>query len=150
MAYENLIHPWDGCKGYKVYHKKEGRYMMCIIKPNGDRTTTSYARYKMSVHLKRFLLETEHVDHKDEDKTNDNILNLQILTQAQNNQKHVLESNKSTKMIELICPVCGTYFERTPQRVRFKINQGKEPTCSRTCGAIWGHQNKQDFDKERQ
>jgi len=122
MACEKLEYPWDGCKGYKVYHKKEGRYMLCIIHPDGSRTTTSYARYLMSVYLKRFLLESEHVDHKDEDKTNDSISNLQILSQVENNIKHVVSANKSSKLIELKCPVCGTDFHQfclTLQREAF-------------------------------
>jgi len=129
-----LEHPWDGCKGYIVFHKKEKRNMLCIIFPDKSRTTTSYARYLMSVKLGRKLDINEQVDHIDEDKTNDDINNLQILSNYDNVQKHLDIKNKRSVMIQLTCPICKITFERSPQRVNFKLKQGKQPTCGKYCG----------------
>ena len=137
MAFE-LEYPWEGCKGYIVFHKKEQRNMLIVIRGDGTRTTTPYARYLMSVKVGRLLTKDEQVDHIDEDKTNDDIDNLQILSNYDNVQKHFDIKNKRSVMIELTCPVCNTTFKRSPQRVNFKLKQGKKPTCSRTCGYVWG------------
>lgn len=140
MAYEKLEFPWENCKGYKIFHKGEGRMMMNIIFPNGDRTTTSYSRYLVSVREGRILESHEHVDHIDENKLNDNLDNLQIVTQKFNNQKHIECKGKKTKDIELVCPICGNVFYRPPRNVNTKIKRGHVPTCSRRCGGILSHQ----------
>ena len=49
--------------------------------------TVLWARYKLEKKLGRPLRKNETVDHKDEDKTNDRITNLQILTRAENARK---------------------------------------------------------------
>lgn len=81
--------PYDDYWLYIVYHSSENRRMANLILQSDitKRKTVSYARYLMSVHLKRFLTSQEEVDHVDNDKTNDNITNLQILTKEQNREK---------------------------------------------------------------
>ena len=61
----------------------------------------------MSVTLKRYLTNQEHVDHIDNDKTNDSISNLQILTPKENNQKSFL---KGETLLDFICPICKKEF----------------------------------------
>jgi hypothetical protein len=129
-------YPYNEYKLYKVFHQKEQRWYAQLVKTNGERTTVSYARYLMSVKLKRFLTDKEEVDHKDDNKQNDDINNLQLLTKKENNEK----SQKDVTFIDLICPVCGKEFKRTTQRVLFKLQHGKQPCCSRSCGGIYSHQ----------
>jgi hypothetical protein len=74
-------------RGYVIFSKSEGRRNVVLYNSPTDKTTTPLARYKMAVHLGRFLLASEHVDHKDNNKRNDDITNLQILSQKKNNQK---------------------------------------------------------------
>lgn len=76
----------DYDKGYLVTNSKNRKFVILYNSAN-DRTTIPYARYLMSVKLKRYLKDDEHVDHIDNDKTNDDINNLQILSQTENNQK---------------------------------------------------------------
>ena len=66
---------------------KDNRRTVILYNSHSDRSSTQYARYLMAVKLGRFLEEHDHIDHKDDDKTNDHIDNLQILTLAQNNIK---------------------------------------------------------------
>lgn len=61
--------------------------MVCLFNSKKERTTISYARYLMSVKLNRFLDRNEEVDHIDNDKTNDSIENLQILSSKENKEK---------------------------------------------------------------
>lgn len=69
--------------GYVVVNP-ENRRNLILVDNFGRLTTVSYARYLMAVKLGRFLTVDEFVDHKDEDKTNDTLRNLQILTRAEN------------------------------------------------------------------
>lgn len=83
------LYPYHEYKLYRIFHKKEGRWYAQLVKPGTtgsktERTTMSYARYEMSVKLKRKLLKHEHVDHKDENKVNDHPDNLQILSSLEN------------------------------------------------------------------
>lgn len=58
----------------------DGRKRVDLVNSASNRTTTSYARYLISVVNGRYLTEDEEVDHIDNDCTNDEISNLQILT----------------------------------------------------------------------
>lgn len=73
--------------GYIVVNS-ENRKNVVLYNSHSDRSTVSYARYLMSVKLGRFLLRSEEVDHIDEDKTNDSLSNLQILSTAENLRKN--------------------------------------------------------------
>lgn len=138
MKGKNLKHPYKGYIGYKVFHRKENRFYVCMVnkKDRLKRKTISLARYKMSVFLGRKLLPTEHVDHIDGNKTNDKLNNLQILTQKQNNLKSIKERGKQSKLVKLKCPICFKIFKREPRLVNYKLSQGKQPCCSRDCGRI--------------
>lgn len=75
-------------RGY-LQKNREGRTIVCLFNSNKDRTTIAYARYLMSVKLGRLLEATEEVDHIDNDKSNDSIENLQLLSGAENRQKYI-------------------------------------------------------------
>ena len=70
-------------KGYIVVNP-EGRRTLILFNSSDDRTSTQYARYLLAVKLGRFLNDDEQVDHKDNDKTNDALGNLQILSKQEN------------------------------------------------------------------
>lgn len=131
----NLTYPFTTkyTKGYLVTNK-ENRKMVCLYNNHKDRTTISYARYLVSVKEKRFLNEDEHVDHIDNNKTNDDIQNLQILTPLENHNKTF---KTGETLIDFICPVCNKNFSLT-KRQSHKIN----PTCSKKCGGIKSHWKK--------
>jgi len=128
-----LKHPYDQVweKGY-LNINSEGRRTLSLYNNSQDRSSTQYARYLMSVELGRFLRFNEQVDHIDEDKTNDDISNLQILTPLANTRKsHIVDK------IKCICPVCFKKFLSTKQRLYKKTNSTK--CCSRKCGGIYSH-----------
>lgn len=123
---------WD--KGYMVVNS-EGRRTIILYNSPIDRSSTSYARYLMSVHLGRYLREDEHVDHVDEDKTNDTIGNLQILTPSENNVKH---ANKKGKLVsEILCPACENIFTRRKGNTQaIPSLKGKITCCGKVCSSI--------------
>lgn len=118
---------------------KDNRRTVILYNSHSDRSSTQYARYLMAVKLGRFLEEHEHIDHKDDDKTNDHIDNLQILTLAQNNIKTHKKPN-----VELICPNCHNIFERTRTQLRGRTHliQTGLICCSKKCGGQYGHKRK--------
>ena len=127
-------HPFTGYVFYKQFLPNGRCYYYLYNKSLGKRRLISRARYRMSVALGRRLKKWEHVDHKDENKTNDALGNLQILTQEQNNRKSVRARGKQKKFISLSCVVCGTEFKRTLRLHRMRMREGNLPTCSKSCG----------------
>ena len=122
---------------------KEPRRVVLLVREDNTKTSLSYARYLMTVYLKRYLKASEHVDHIDNNKLNDVIDNLQILTPRENNikkNKH-LNINKA-KDITMNCPVCGKDFSRPSRQVKHKLEKGQTPTCSRSCGGKFSHVTK--------
>lgn len=118
-------------KVYKVWHKKEGRWFAILFANEKNRTSMSWARYQMCLHLGRRLDRSETVDHIDGDKTNDDISNLQILSLADNIKK----SAKQPEMITLTCPYCGKVFQRRKKNTNLVPYRShiKTMSCSRHC-----------------
>src|SRR5690242_17532535 len=92
--------------GYVVINREKRRTLL-LVNTRSDRSSCSYARYLMAVKLGRFLTEHEHVDHIDNDKTNDSLDNLQILSQRENS----IKSAAPKIYVEFRCPICGSSFE---------------------------------------
>lgn len=111
--------------------------MVVLVPINKDglskRTSTSLARYKMSTKLGRKLKKHEHVDHINEDKSDDTDDNLQILTPGSNNEKNIKHRGKTKRMVDLICPVCRKRFTRKWNQTHWAKKCGNHTTCSRSC-----------------
>lgn len=100
----------------------------------GKRTTQSYPRYLMEKHLGRKLLESEHVDHINDNFTDNHIENLQLLSQDENSRK----SAKDKELISFICPICKKESTKSASKVRHNRLQGKAgPFCSKSCAGKW-------------
>ena len=115
--------------GYLVTNP-ENRRNVCLVNNGGDRTTISYARYLMSVKLGMLISSEFEVDHKDNDKTNDDIDNLQLLTQQQNAAKN---NRLNIIYYNFNCCICKQDFQLTGKQLgqrKDKIN----PTCGKICG----------------
>lgn len=127
--YELAEHPFSGWRLYKIFHKGEGRWYAHLTSPDySTRQTMSLARYLMSVKLGRKLTKNEQVGHINNDKSDDRIENLQILSIAENIKK----SSKGRTTVELICGFCNKTFRREKRQLHpSKANQSK--FCSRNC-----------------
>lgn len=74
---------------------KSGRRYLVLYNSNTDRTITSYARYLLSVKIGRFLEDGEEADHIDEDRTNDDPNNLQVVSCTDNKRKNQAHRRKN-------------------------------------------------------
>src|SRR5687767_8198058 len=84
--------------------EKDGRKRITIYEDDGTTHSMQYCKYLMECKLGRKLTKDETVDHIDDDKTNDDINNLQILSRADNTAK---ENRRRAKQRKLICTTCG-------------------------------------------
>lgn len=119
---------------YKSIYKRgylrlnnQGRQVVDLVIDNDNRTTTSYARYLMSVKLGYIVSDDFEVDHIDNDKTNDDINNLQLLSPLEN-------KIKDTEYRDIFCDCCGKVFSLSIGEVNKRMNSGTSKIfCSRSC-----------------
>jgi YHS domain-containing protein len=95
-----------------------------------DGRLVSEHRHVMEQHLGRKLRTGEIVHHRDGDKSNNDIANLEVVSKSQHMQEHF----SGREMVALICPVCGSTFEREASKVRSGQRRGQRLfLCSRSC-----------------
>jgi endogenous inhibitor of DNA gyrase (YacG/DUF329 family) len=122
-----INYPFNEWKSAYLVTNRENRKMVILYTSHSERTTISYARYILSIKHKRKLNKNEEADHINNNKTDDSIRNLQILTKEQNNKKR----RKNIK-INFVCPICGDNFKLEKRLAYNKVN----PACSRKCGYV--------------
>lgn len=116
-----------------------GRKYVSITYDDGTRTSMLYSRWLMQEHLGRTLLTSEHVDHKDEDPTNDTLNNLQILSLSENSKKSA-RLRRSITYVTITCPVCGDEAVKQKRHVDHNKKLGKAgPYCGRRCAGKAHH-----------
>ena len=117
-------------KIYGPYVGKDNRKRVVLLLENGKLTTKSYARFLLGD-----LSSIETADHIDENKSNDDISNLQILSLTDNIKKNLLARNIFIPIEFFDCPICASIFYRELRVIKHNQNkQGKEgPFCSRSC-----------------
>lgn len=115
----------------------QGRQVVDLVNDNSDRTTTSYARYLMGVKLGYIVPEHLDVDHIDDDKTNDSVNNLQLITRQQNITKASLVLKEERTSYRYNCAYCETEFLLTEDRVNYRSKTSTTGLafCSRSCNA---------------
>ena len=84
----------------------------------------SYARYLWEEHNGK-IPDGYEVDHINNDKTDDRLENLQLLTREENIKKF-----KSETLVKLTCPICGKEFDFLKRNLSTHPN----PCCSKQCG----------------
>ncbi len=133
-------------KGYIVVNP-EGRRTLILFNSSDDRTSTQYARYLLAVKLGRFLNDDEQVDHKDNDKTNDNINNLRLLTKTENRLKEQIRYLEEDQIcFGYYCAYCETKFILTERQKNMKMKAGTEYAfCSRSCASLHQHKRSEVF-----
>lgn len=116
---------------------KGGGYMYCRTHPVHPKANSKglYPLHRVLVenNLGRYLSKDEVVHHKDEDKSNNSIDNLQVLKRSDHSAHH----SKNTEKIQVFCGFCGKSFTLKPHvhRLRIKRNKRKLVFCSRACGS---------------
>ena len=120
--------------GY-VYVNGDNRKTLILYNNHNERSSTTYSRYLMSVKEKRFLEQWEHVDHKNNDKTDDREDNLQILTKSENSEKYEKEVNSGT-FVKIECPNCFSIFIKRKGITQLVPSlKNKITCCSRKCSS---------------
>ena len=131
-------------KGYLVINP-ENRRNICLYNSNQDRTTISYARYLMSVHLGYEVPSHLEVDHINDDKTDDRIENFQLLTPEQNKLKQEYNYVMFEQSLYLVeCAWCEIRFFISLRDMKMKLAKGLEHMfCSRRCAGKFHSHDKQ-------
>lgn len=126
--------------GYLVVNS-ENRRNVLLRGFSSEVTTISYARYLVCVKLGYILSSEYEVDHIDNDKTNDDISNLQVLTKRENKRKQELWYEEN-EMISygLVCAQCGMSFLLSRSQMTPRLSQNVEYAfCSRSCASKHQH-----------
>lgn len=114
---------------YMNLHRKMNRMQVCMInRTTKNRRTVLYAKYLICIKEGRILSPNEEVDHIDNDKTNDTLENLQIISGRENRKKQAT----GRTMITLSCDGCGKLFNRERRQVIYKPS-GHKKFCSKDC-----------------
>jgi hypothetical protein len=125
---------YENCKIYGPYDNGEDRLIVIIIFPDGHRKTTQYARYLMEVNLGYEIPIGIDINHKDENKLNNDINNLEL-------KEHVIHCSEHSKLPEIfeefICPECSDIFILNRRGLTNHRHNRKNtrfgPFCSRSC-----------------
>lgn len=131
-------------KVYGPYTRKDGRkHVILYDSKTGTRRTQSYPRYAMEQALGRKLNPEEHVDHIDNDCTNNDLSNFQLLSQTDNNIKSLDFFDKRAKGNYYQCyrPGCDKriwVFDRT-YKERYVVRKKHGPYCTKYCAGVDSH-----------
>ncbi len=110
---------------------KKGEYLYAVVKEHPKATKYGYVlhhRVLMENELGRLLLDTEVVHHKDHNRHNNDISNLQVMDRYEHNRHHA--SMQVAKYVSLICPNCNKEFKKRKSQC---IKTTKQHKCSRKC-----------------
>lgn len=113
----------DKSTGYLYFIDKESELA------TGNSGRVYYHRFIMSLYLGRNLKSSEQVHHKDENKLNNSIFNLEILSSSEHAKIH----NPST-IGNGICLQCNKEFEKDKSHSKF---------CSHKCDSTYRVKNKE-------
>lgn len=126
-----------------IYKQKDGRKFIVYKGEDNKYHSKAYARYLMEQHLGRKLTNEEEVHHKDYNKMNDVIENLEV----KNKTAHRREHNIKPIIIEH-CYICGSNIivdsRRRANHYRSKNKNPDKWFCSKHCSGIFGQKEQQN------
>lgn len=132
MIYENI----KGVYGpYKS--KQDGRERIILYFTDKTSKVVSYPKYLMELHLNRYLLDNETVDHIDGNFLNNDISNLQVLDR----QKHCILDVFRNKDVEVNCTYCNKLFIIKGSKLHIRNRADRNSSgyfCSRSCTGKYG------------
>jgi hypothetical protein len=82
----------------------------------------------------RPLDSSEIVHHVDENKTNNELDNLEVMS----NSEHARHHARKPTLIDLTCGMCHNTFQKNLSKYNYAIAQGWHVYCSRSCRGLAG------------
>jgi hypothetical protein len=119
---------------YGPYIRGQDKRKIVILYDGEKRSARQYAKVLLETKIGRRLVDNETVDHKDEDFSNDDPGNLQILTRSQNISKGVVRVVRQT----VKCINCEKEFLASYDQINTRIKTKAGPFCSRHCSGVYG------------
>lgn len=111
----------------------KGDYLYAVVDDHPRRTKNNYVllhRVIIENHLGRILNHDEIVHHKNHDRKDNRIENLEVMTNKEHSKHHA--ATKGRKYAELKCPNCDNIFHRE-LRQTFVQKGGSYTCCSKRC-----------------
>lgn len=114
---------------------KGGGYHYCRTSPPHPKRNAKNLyplhRVLMENKIGRWLRPDEIVHHIDEDKFNNDIENLEVVTRSDHSRHHA-----KVDSVPCICAACQKRFELKPHLFRLRVKRSKSGrvACSRSCG----------------
>lgn len=118
---ETYRSPWFNLHGY----------LACTVKyEDGSKRTVLQHREIMEDHLGRRLNSNTFVHHKDRNKRNNDLDNLEVRSRSSHSKIH----SREIEYAELVCVSCGQVFVREAKEERARIKKGRSgPFCNKSC-----------------
>jgi len=111
---------------------KKGSYNYAVVRNHPRASKHGYVlhhRVVMENHMKRLLNTDEVIHHKNGDKKDNRIENLQVMTVSEHSKRH---SSVGRAMLKLRCPWCGLTFVREKRQTHI-AKGGRYTCCSASC-----------------
>ena len=120
---EEYRSPWFNLNGY----------LACTVKyDDGTKVTVLQHREIVEKSLGRKLLREEVVHHKDGNKRNNRLNNLEVMSLSEHSRTHMYSGGP--ELVKLQCIRCGVIFDRLARNERNNRKQGKRgPFCGKSC-----------------
>lgn len=116
--------PWCNCHGYR---------MATVRYSDGSTRSVLEHREVMEAHLGRALRSNEHVHHKDGNRSNNELSNLEVLSPSEHAKRHAC----GPEYVDLTCIRCDREFTRLARYERGNRKQGKRgPYCGKRCSRL--------------
>lgn len=130
---------YKDCRVYGPYKRKDNRQHICVLYPDGKRSTVSYPKYLVELKLNRHLETNETIHHINGDFTDNRFENLLILDNKEHAKLHSIERMRPDELHT--CFYCGKDFIIPGNMMHLRKHKKKKSSgnfCSRRCSGLYG------------